>query len=425
MKLEIGRILDQLFPINRSITGDGLRQSLAIIGQHLPLRIIEYPTGMQCYDWEIPKEWNITDAYIADLDGKRIVDFQKSNLHVLGYSTPFSGQVSKEELIKHIYTLPEMPAAIPYVVSFYEPRWGFSMAYQEFIKLDQESYQVRIDSTLENGSLTIGECYIPGQSAKEVLLHTYIGHPSMANDQLSGPLTLLAVGQWLRDSQPSLKYSYRILFCPETIGTIAYLSRNFVQLKESVIAGYVVAFSGDRGRITYKQAKEKDSLANRAASNALMHRRCPYQIKAYTPFGADERQFNAPGIDLPMGCIMRSGPGEYREYHTSLDNQAVVSAEKILDSAQFVIEAIKNIEINGVVQAVHKMCEPKLDKRGLYPTLGKNSGGKELAKSILGIWGMADGQADLLQIADALGVPAHEMAAALTAACRENLIKII
>ncbi|MDP3385824.1 MAG: DUF4910 domain-containing protein [Eubacteriales bacterium] len=414
---------ERLFPLNRSITGNGLRQSLSIIGEHIPLNMIEYPTGMSCFDWEIPKEWNVKEAWLEDMEGNRIIDFADCNLHLLGYSIPFQGVIRREELLPHLYTLKDMPGAIPYVTSFYEERWGFCVPYNIFESLDRSHYRVHIDTELKPGSLTIGEGYLRGRSKQEVLLHTYIGHPSMANDQLSGPLTLMMACKWLLDHQDSLNFSYRILFCPETIGTIAYLSQNIEHLKSHLIAGYVVAFTGDRGQLTFKMSKDKNSLANRAALNILKTGHREHQIMPYTPYGADERQFNSPGINLETAAIMRSGPGRYKEYHTSLDNRDILSEESIKDSAGFLIEIIKNIEANTAISPIHTMCEPKLDKRGLYTTLGKNGEDKSLGRQILAIWGLSDNHDDLIAIADTLQVPAYSLNQALHKATEAGIIR--
>lgn len=421
--MNIIETFERLFPLNRSITGNGLRQSLRIIGEEIPLAMIEYPTGMVCFDWEVPKEWNVKEAWLEDMEGNRIVDFANSNLHLLGYSISFQGVVTKEELIPHLYTLKDMPDAIPYVTSFYEERWGFCVPYNIYERLDRSHYRVHIDTELTPGSMTVGEGIIKGRTEKEILLHTYIGHPSMANDQLSGPLTMMLVCKWLLENRDSLHYSYRILFCPETIGTIAYLSQNTGHLKSNMIAGYVVAFTGDRGQLTYKMSKDKDSLSNRAALNVLNNSQRKHRILPYTPYGADERQFNSPGINLEMGAIMRSGPGEYKAYHTSLDDRDIISEESIQDSAKFLIETIQNLEANKTISPLHIMCEPKLDKKGLYTTLGKNGEDKTLGRQILGIWGLSDSHNDLIAVADTLQVPGYSLMKALNEAEKARIIK--
>ena len=407
MKLEIMQIFDELFPINRCVAGEGLRKSLEIIKRHLPLNLFEYPSGSLCFDWEVPPEWSVKEAYIEDLAGNRIIDFEDNNLHLVSYSIPFDGIVSREELMEHLYFIEDQPKAIPYITSVYERRWGFCIQYEKLAKFSYERYHVRIDAELKDGSMTVGEGYVKGRTSKEVLLHTYIGHPSMANDQLSGPLTLMLIYEWLLKNQGQLNNSYRLLFCPETIGTIAFLSRNHIRLKRCMIAGYVVAFTGDGGALAFKRTKENNSLANRAAENALQSSGQPYTLKEYTPGGADERHFNSPGINLPVGCFMRSGPEEYIEYHTSLDDKSIISLNSMEDAAQVVINAIRNIEINCSVEPVHLHCEPKLDKRGVYPTLGKRFGGKKRALDILNIWGLSDSCGDLIEIADRLGKGAY------------------
>jgi aminopeptidase-like protein len=421
--LNMWGLLQELYPLNRSLTGEGLRESLRIIRRHVPLDILEYPSGMECFDWTIPDEWNVVDAYILDPSGNKIIDFQENNLHLLGYSIPFEGMVDLATLKEHLYTLPKQPDAIPYVASFYERRWGFCIKQEQYDELTEGDYKIKIDASLEPGSLSIGEGRIKGRSDKEILLHSYLGHPSMANDQLSGPMSLLLVYRWLLENQTDLRYSYRILFTPETIGTICYLSTHLEELKENVVAGYVLAFTGDAAPLTYKGSKDSDVLANRAMMNACFACEEEVRTRPYHPLGADERQFNAPGINLPVGCLMRSAPGEYPEYHTSKDDLSIISEESIQGAADLIIGAVKNVEANCRLKPVHLYCEPKLDKKGLYPTLGKNAGGKHLGREILSVWGLTDVSEDLIEIGDRLQRSAHSLREACRLAESAGLIE--
>lgn len=421
--LNMRELLLELFPLNRSLTGEGLRESLRIICRYVPLDILEYPSGMECFDWKVPDEWNVRDAYVLDPSGNKIIDFHDNNLHLLGYSVPFEGTVDCATLKEHLYTLPDQPDAIPYVASFYERRWGFCISHEQYTGLSEGEYQVRIDASLEPGSLSIGEGRIKGRSDREILLHSYLGHPSMANDQLSGPMSLLLIYRWLLEHREDLRYSYRILFTPETVGTISYLSTHLVELQDKVIAGYVLAFTGDAAALTYKWSKDSDALANRAMMNACFACEEEVRIRPYHPLGADERQFNAPGINLPVGCLMRSAPGEYPEYHTSKDDLSIISEKSIRGAAQMTIGAIMNLEANCQLTPVHLYCEPKLDKLGLYPTLGKNVKGKHLGREILSVWGLSDVAQDLIEVGDRLHKSAYDLREACGLAESAGLIK--
>ncbi len=421
--MDVLKILKELFPINRSITGDGLRESFAIMKKYVPLSIIEYKSKMLCFDWEIPLEWNVNKAYIHDSKGNKIVDFADNNLHLMGYSVKFDGYMNLTQLKKHLYTIKEQPNAIPFVTSYYEKKWGFCIEYNKYLKLEEDQYYVLIDSTHKEGSLTLAQGHIRGQSEKEILLHSYVGHPSMANDQLSGPLSLLLVYEYLLKHRDDLRYSYRILLTPETIGTISYIYNNIDSLKKNVIAGYVLCFTGDQSEIKYKQCKKIDSLSNKAITN-IMNIENNENIYPYSPIGCDERHFNCHGIDLPIGCIMRSGPENYDEYHTSLDNIEFVDVEKISEVSKIVIEAIKNIEINDVITPKHTMCEPKLDKLGLYPKTAGKLANKEKAFEVLNVWGFCDGQKDIIDISNLINKKAYTLKNTIEISLNNNLISI-
>jgi aminopeptidase-like protein len=406
-KHSLENLFDELFPLNRSISGGGLRKSLEIIGRSIPLDLIEYPTGMECFDWTIPDEWNIKKAYIRRTNGETVVDFNDCNLHIMGYSIPAKGRFSFAELKDHLYYIEDKPDAIPFVTSYYERRWGFCLPYSVFLKMNDPEYDVLIDSTLAPGSISAGECFIKGKSDKEILLFSHVGHPSMANDQLSGPLTLTAAAKWLIDNSRNLKYSYRILLAPETIGSIAYISANKERLKEKCMGGYTVVCTADDSPYTYRTSRHGGSLSDRAMENALVHSGEEYHMKGFSPLGCDERHFNSHGIALPIGSIMRSEPGSYPEYHTSMDNRDFISFDKMAASAKLLIDSIRNIEANARSTAVHLNCEPKLDKYGLYPTLSNKNESIKKAQQLISIWAFSDGSL-LSEIAGKLNLPVFE-----------------
>ena len=424
-KLKIQKLKEKLFPICRSITGNGLRESLSIINKEVPLNILEIPTGTKAFDWEVPREWNIKDAYVKGKDGNRIIDFNKSNLHVLGYSVPIREKLSKEELLEHIYTLPDLPNAIPYLTSYYKERWGFCLEHNRLSELEDEEYEVCIDSELKNGSMSIGEGYIEGKSKKEVLLSTYLCHPSMGNNELSGPIVQTLLYNWLLENKENLKYSYRVLYLPETIGSITYLSLKGKELKENVIAGYVITCIGDNGKFTYKKSRKGDTLADRAALNILNNLEEKYNLYEWFPGGSDERQYCSHGFNLPVGSLMRTMYGKYKEYHTSLDNFEFIPVEKLYESFEIYKKIIMNIEINETFEAIHKNCEPKLDKRGLYPTLGSQKETTESVEKIMNLWAFSDGKNDLIDIANRLKKNAYDFKREKEELLKNNLIKII
>lgn len=416
-------MFDALFPITRSISGKGLRDSLNLISKEMPMEIIEYPTGTKCFDWTIPKEWNINNAYIKKTNGETVVDFCENNLHVLGYSVPFKGRISLKELQSHLYYIEDKPNAIPFVTSYYERRWGFCVSYNKYLELTDEEYDVNINSTLTNGSISVGECFIKGRSDKEILLFSHIGHPSMANDQLSGPLTITEASKWLIQNQDSLKYSYRIILAPETIGSIAYICNNKQMLRKNCVGGYTVVCTGDNKPFTYRMSKSKDAVSDRAMINALKQFENGFYIKDFSPLGCDERHFNSHGIAIPIGSIMRSVPGSYPEYHTSLDNKEFISFTNIAEAVDLLINAFRNIEADGRVTAIHKNCEPKLDKYGLYPTISDKNKKSEISKNLISLWSYADGSR-LSDIAETMSITVFELNQYAEILSKFNIIKI-
>ena len=413
-------IFDELFPLNRCISGEGLRDSLNIINRYVPLNLTEYHSGMKCFDWEIPLEWNISGAFVANENGEHLIDFKDSNLHVLAYCIPFEGWVSKEELLEHIYTVEDMPDAIPYITSVYEPRWGFCLQHNKLKQFTDRKYYVKIDASLEDGSITIGEALLKGESNKEILFFSHTGHPSMANDQLSGILTLMLIHEKISNMKGNHYYSYRFLFCPETIGTAAYLHHHLDTLRKRFYAGFTATFIGDNSPVQYKQTLQQHTIGDLAASNAMNRN----NIRSYTPFGSDERHFNAPGIDLPFGAFTRAGADGYKEYHTSLDNKEVISEKSLTEAAEVIVETILNIEADRIIKPLHYGFEPKLDKLNLFPTLGKKYGNKTLAHNMLAIWRMCSKYTTLLEIAQVLGVKAYTLTEALNVAVDIGLVTV-
>jgi aminopeptidase-like protein len=401
---EIYQLCVELFPICRSITGDGVRETLKIIQRHLPdLKIFEVPTGTQVFDWDVPREWNIRDAYVIDPEGNKIIDFKVSNLHVVGYSVPVNQIMSLEELQSHLYSLPDQPDAIPYITSYYKERWGFCLTNQQRELLKPGDYHVVIDSTLSNGNLTFGELIIPGNLKKEVFISTYICHPSMGNNELSGPSVSTFISKWL-SSLDNRRFTYRIIFIPETIGSITYLSRNLNWLKENVVAGFNLTCIGDNLGYSMLSSRNGNTFADRVAQHVLSNLQPTYKKYSYLDRGSDERQYCSPGVDLPLVSIMRSKYGEYPEYHTSLDNLDFISPKGLFGGYEVVQKCIECIEANDIYQ-LNVICEPQLDKRGLYPTLSTKTS-RFIVRNTMNYLTYCDGTMDLIAIADKIGVPA-------------------
>jgi len=398
---ELHQFARELFPICRSITGNGIRQTLGMIGKRIPLEVSEVPTGTPVFDWTVPKEWNIRDAYIQGPDKKRVVDFQKSNLHVLNYSVPIHTKMPLHELKPHLFTIPQHPDWIPYRTSYYKEDWGFCLTHNQMLALKDQEYEVYIDSGLENGSLTYGECYIPGRSSDEVLVSCHACHPSLANDNLSG----LAVATFLARllSERELRYSYRFLFIPGTIGAITWLSRNR-ETAARIRHGLVLTSIGDRGPFHYKKSRQDNAEVDRAAAHVLKHAAPAATILPFSPYGYDERQYCSPGFNLPVGCLMRSVWGTFPEYHTSADNLDFLSAESLAESLQVCASIFELLENNRSYQNLSPFCEPQLGRRGLYHSTGGTSPEAEI-NARLWVLNMSDGQHSLLDIAERSGLP--------------------
>jgi len=391
----------ELYPICRSITGDGIRETLARIQQRIPVRTTEVPSGTQVFDWTVPKEWNIRDAYIKDATGKRILDFQKCNLHVLNYSTPVHATMSLAGLRPHLFTIPEHPDWIPYRTSYYQQKWGFCLAHNELQKLKNSDYEVCIDSTLEDGHLTYAECYLPGRSSDEVLISCHICHPSLANDNLSGVVVATCLATLL--SQKDLRYSYRFLFVPGTIGAITWLARNRENVGR-IQHGLVLSGIGDAGGFHYKKSRRENSEVDQAMAHVLRNCGEPSEILEFSPYGYDERQYCSPGFNLPVGCLMRSVWGTFPEYHTSADNLEFIQGPRLAGSLRVCSELVEVLENNIKYCSLNPFCEPQLGKRNLYRSTGGESIGNEI-NARLWVLNLSDGDHSLLDVADRSGLP--------------------
>lgn len=412
---ELHGLLTRLFPITRSITGDGVRESLEIIKGIANVEVKEYPSGTEVYDWTIPKEWIITEAYIATLDGKRIVDFQQNGLHVVGYSLPIDDEFSFKDLQSHLHTLPNSPDAIPYRTSYYKESWGFCLAQKQFDKLDRNArYRVVIKSTLKDGHLTFAESLLPGTSQKEFLISTYCCHPWMANDNQSGMVVTSFLNRYLAQKKKR-RHSYRFVWLPETIGAISYLFHN-EQAMKNIEGGFVLSCCGGPGRLSYKETFLGDHLMDRAVKLAFKDKGIEPWLRPFAPDGSDERQYSMPAFRIPVGTIAKDKYYDYDEYHTSLDDLDFVTGENLLASFEMYVDAIEILEQNRVYKTLMPYCEPQLGKRGLYPQTGgalNQSANADKANMTVEAeidaitWMMfsADGSNDLIAIAERSGQP--------------------
>lgn len=387
-------LASRLFPLNRSLTGKGLRQSLQILAEAMPdLTCIEIPTGTKVNDWTVPEEWWINEAWIRTIDGHDIVNFANSNLHVVGYSTPIDSTLTREELDEHLYSLPELPDAIPYVTSYYEKRWGFCISENTRNQLGDGPFLVKIDSGHTHGSLTYGELLLQGASESEVLLSSYICHPSLANNELSGPVVMAALYQWLK-TRPNLRYSYRFFIGPETIGPIAYLATHLRELQEKVVAGWVLTCLGDNRTFSFVPSRNGHSLADRISKEVLSKR--VYDTYSYLERGSDERQWCAPGVNLPVCSLMRSKYGTYPEYHTSYDDLEFISPEGLEGGFQLLIECLEKLE-NEPRWVTNVIGEPQMSRRNLYSTLSTTDSAVS-SKPFMDVLAYCDGSHDLAEI---------------------------
>jgi aminopeptidase-like protein len=412
-------LVAELYPICRSITGDGLRRTLEILKRETGLALESVPTGEAVLDWTVPREWNIRDAWIANGRGERVVDFRKSNLHVVNYSVPVQARMTLAELRPRLHTLPDRPDWIPYRTSYYAEDWGFCLAHRELERLADETYEVVIDSSLEPGRLDYGELFLPGTSSEEVLFSAHACHPSLANDNLSGLAVLAALARLLSGAER--RYSYRFLFVPGTIGSIAWLSRNEAAAGR-VRHGLTAACLGDAGSLTYKKSRRGDAEIDRAARHVLRASGEPHAVVDFSPYGYDERQYNSPGFNLAVGSLTRTPHGKYPEYHTSADDVGFVRPESLAGSLRAYLAIVAVLEGNARYRNTQPRGEPQLGRRGLYRAIGGLPDPGELQMAMLWVLNLSDGGATLLDIADRSGLPFDRVRAAADALAAHDLL---
>jgi aminopeptidase-like protein len=391
----------ELYPLCRSITGNGIRATFAKIAEHVPLAVTEVPSGTEVFDWTVPREWNIRDAWIKNSAGERIVDFQRSNLHVVNYSVPVRAVLPLAELKQHLHSLPDRPDAIPYRTSYYQDSWGFCLTHRQLESLPEGDYEVFIDSSLAEGSLTYAECFLAGESSDEVLISAHSCHPSLANDNLSGISVAAGLAAFLQGRR--LRYSYRVLFAPGTIGAITWLARNR-ENAHRIRHGLVLTGIGDSGGFHYKRSRFGDAEVDRAMAHVLRHSGQPFELLDFSPYGYDERQYGSPGFNLAVGCLMRSVWGSYPEYHTSRDNLDFIHPDQLANSLRTCVALVDVLECNHCYRNLSPFCEPQLGKRGLY----RATGGAEISDEIharLWVLNFSDGAHSLLDIAERSGLP--------------------
>ena len=398
-------LCEKMFPICRSITGNGVRETFRLIQEELgsiKIDMFEIPSGTKVLDWTVPKEWNINDAYIITPSGKKICSFRENNLNILHYSVPVDMDVSLEELKEHLTTLKEQPDLIPYASSYYKERWGFCIAYNEYTALEEGTYHVYIDSTLEPGSLTYGEILFPGETEDEIMFSSYTCHPSMANNECSGPSLITELAKYIA-AMKKRRFSYRLVLAPETIGAITYISRNLETLQKRVKAAFNLTCVGDNRTYSIVHSRYADTLADKVLDNVLKYH-CPdYDSYSYISRGSDERQYQAPGVDIPMVCFCRSKYHIYPEYHTSADNLDLISPEGLQGSFDVMVKCIEALEHNRKYR-IKTLGEPQLGKRGLVPTMSS----KETYQQTLALKDLiayADGSNDLVDISNIIGHP--------------------
>lgn len=407
-------LIKELYPICRSITGDGVRRTLNTLGKHIQLNLLEVATGTPVFDWTVPKEWNIRDAWIKNSIGQRLIDFNNSNLHVVNYSIPVHASMSLKELRPHLHTLPDYPDRIPYRTSYYNETWGFCLTHDQLTNLPEDEYEVCIEATLEDGHLTYGEYLIKGESEEEILISSHVCHPSLCNDNLSGVCVATALAKWMA-AEPR-RYSYRFLFAPGTIGAITWLARNQESVK-SLRHGLILTSVGDDGCLTYKRSRRGNAEVDRAVEHILGYYTTDYKVEDFSPYGYDERQFGSPGFNLPVGRLSRSPFGTYSEYHTSADNLEFVHPQSLGDTFDKLVKVVQILENNRRYINLFPYCEPQLGRRGLYQAIGD----EELA--MLWVLNMSDGHSDLLAIAERASIPFAKIQLAAVKLEAHKLIK--
>jgi aminopeptidase-like protein len=418
---ELYRFAADLYPICRSITGSGIRQTLTMIQNRIPLQICEVPTGTPVFDWKVPKEWNIRDAYIKAHGGKRVVDFQQCNLHVMNYSTPVHATLPLNDIRPHVFTIPDHPDWIPYRTSYYKEDWGFCLSHNKMLELEDGEYEVYIDSTLKDGHLTYGECYLAGRSSDEVLISCHVCHPSLANDNLSGITVATALAQMLTGIDR--RYSYRFLFVPGTIGAITWLAQNRERVG-NIRHGLVLTGIGDKGGFHYKKSRRGDTEIDRAAAHVIKHCGEASEVLDFSPYGYDERQYCSPGFNLAVGCLMRSVWGTFPEYHTSADNLDFIHPAQLARSLRVCVGIADVLENNWRYRNLSPYCEPQLGKRNLYRSTGGESIGTEI-NARLWVLNFSDGENTLLDIAERSGLPFATIYDAADLLCQGGLLSAI
>ena len=415
-------LLRELYPICRSITGAGFRETMQRIQERIPLTVHEVPSGTPVFDWTVPKEWNIRDAYVKNARGERVIDFRESNLHVMSYSTPVRQTLPLSELKKHLHTIPEHPDWIPYRTSYYSEDWGFCLPHRQLVTLEDPEYEVCIDSTLADGHLSYGEWYLQGDSSHEVLISCHCCHPSLCNDNLSAMGLAVELVQYLR--QAPRRYSYRFLFIPGTIGSITWLALNEA-IVPNIKHGLLLSCLGDPGSMTYKKSRRGNASIDRVARQVLERSGEPYTILEFTPYGYDERQFCSPGFDLPLGCIMRTPNGQYPEYHSSADNLEFVRPEFLADSLEKCIRIVEVLEADDVYINLNPKCEPQLGKRRLYEGLRGQRTLPEYELALLWVLNLSDGTHSLLDIAERAGMDLKHIRSAADVLVEHDLLRRI
>jgi aminopeptidase-like protein len=413
-------LMRELYPICRSITGDGFRQTLARLKKDIPVEVHEVSSGTRVFDWTVPKEWNIRDAYVKNSSGERVIDFRQHNLHVVNYSVPVHRKMSLAQLRPYLHTLPDQPDWIPYRTSYYKEEWGFCLPHRQLEAMREDEYEVCIDSTLRDGHLTYGECHLKGVLAEEVLVSCHACHPSLCNDNLSG----VAVATFLaRDlGQVPLRYSYRFLFIPGTIGSITWLSLN-QERAAAIRHGLVLTCVGDRGHITYKKSRRGDAVIDRAVTHVLKHSGQAYDVQNFSPYGYDERQYCSPGFNLPVGCFMRTPHGKFPEYHSSADNLELMHPASLADSFVQCLSAFYILETSRSYLNQNPHCEPQLGKRGLYRAMGGHRDEKLQETAMLWVLNQSDGAHTLLDIAERSGLAFAIVKDAADMLLRHDLLK--
>jgi aminopeptidase-like protein len=420
--IDLHGLVSELFPINRSLTGAGVRETLNVVARHVELVINEVETGTRVLDWHVPMEWNIRGGTIKSLDGKCVVDFADNNLHVVGYSKPVNGVFSCAELARHVHTLPEQPSLIPYRTGYYADDWGFCLPHNLWKTMNDENYRVEIDSDLSPGSMTYGELFVPGETEDEVLVTCHICHPSLANDNLSGIAIVTALA--MRQSRRRRRLGYRFLFLPATIGAITWLARNEARLNR-IKHGLVLTCLGDSGPFHYKQSR-KGATIDRAVEHVLRHSDQQHEIMPFSPYGYDERQFCSPGFDLPVGCLMRSVYGTFPEYHTSADNLDFIKPDALGQSYSVLVTVLDLLDANHTYQRVDGRGEPQLGKRGLYRAIaGQRDTGGATQMDLLWFLNLADGKNSLLDMAVRADVPFARLEEAARLAIDAALVRMI